>query len=258
MPLCQLTQQGLPHRATFRFTAMQGSLQSSAEVQLTVKSDSISGHIVGGDRHVSPLTPVTLEVAVLDQSVGGDSRSLQTSYLWTCHREDGSACYGSGSKSNAIMATAKGKLDLEASELVPGEYIFSVSLSKEPVTTGRQIKFSAALTVLDHDVTPVSIEIASAGAIPNMESVLLKASAAPCGADSLDDCTQEVTVWKWSCTEGHLSEPGALEAAAETPLHSSSLLLRAGALMPGQQYRFTVQAITTSGSMGTAEIPLQV
>ena len=221
-------------------------------------SDSISGHIVGGDRHVSPLTPVTLEVAVLDQSGGDGSRSLQTSYSWTCRREDGSACYGPRSKSNAILAAAKGKLDLEADELVPGVYIFSVSLSKEPVTAARQIKCSAVLTVLDYGVTPVSIEIASAGAVSNMESVLLKASAAPCGADSVDDCTQEVAVWNWSCTEGLLSEPGALEDAAETSLHGSSLLLRAGALMPGQQYRFKVQATTTSGSMGTAEIPLQV
>ena len=104
----------------------------------------------------------------------------------------------------------------------------------------------------------VLIEIANPGVVSNMESVFLSATAVTCDMDFQNDCVQHEILWDWSCTEGHLSEPGALRDAAETSLHGTSLLIRAGSLISGQKYKFRAQATVVSGAIGIAEISLQV
>ena len=81
----------------------------------------------------------------------------------------------------------------------------------------------------------ISISAPVAAEVSPMERLILQGIVVP------PDGNSSGATLTWSCVEGDLSAPGALQQAAENSLSDNYLSLQAGSLTSGQQYRFRLQ-----------------
>lgn len=265
---------------TFRLTASMEAdpvLAASAEVELAVEPDPIAAAIQGGSGLSLPRgAPLQLDVATDDPSAAVDTEGNPTPFifLWTCATAADLPCFPATSPANSLLNTAQERLALPSGMLTPGEYVFGVTVTREPLSPSRTVTSSVTVAVgagvgalstslntpgglvivtpggpVDPDepeegpdeatwvlgiASPLAAEVS-----PARRLVLQGIITPPAGGQAAEEGEElEAPTLAWSCVEGDLVVPGALAAAADSALDANYLSLPPGALTPGSTYRF--------------------
>ena len=214
--------------------------KQSANVEITVEYSAYDVTIVGGSRDISASSVLTLEAAVFDPN----DAPFPTRYAWDVASD---VTYKKGAEFYSDAALTGGVLTLPANELPPGTHVFTVTASKEPLTSKRQaVSSSVTITVKEQEVLGVSI-----GA--NTDAKVLKPSKTLELFCDPENAAETVAnggsfTFAWSMT----SSIGDADLASKANgVDGFSLVIPGGTLLPGVDYTFKCDAtkITADSSV---------
>lgn len=220
---------------------------SSGAVSFFVAPSPLVALISGGDGVVGE-TPVPLSASSSYDPDGAPFSEL--AFAWSCMRLDGAepACAARDGTPQTFGSAATQRVQLAGAA---GGALYAITLT---VSRGaRQSTARTTLTVLPGALPLVSIAgsavLAGAKADPSQQLVMLASasSTTPGGV---------TTRWSLAAQGGaasslpklNLSDP----AVCATPVTSSSMVLRSGALAPGGRYVFQLSATDSVGAVGLA------
>ncbi|QDZ25793.1 hypothetical protein A3770_19p83110 [Chloropicon primus] len=221
--------------------AADPSRQQSAMVDVTVEYSAYEVSIKGGSRDISASSVLELEAVVADPN----EANFPVNYVWD-FTTTSDAGYKKSAAFYSTAALSQGKLTLAANELPPGTYVFSVTASKEPVTSKRKaVSASVTITVKEQAVLGVSIE-------SNVAKKVLKPSKTLelfChDQKTADDDGTGTTTYAWTMTSS--VGDADLSSKAQGGVASDALVLPGGSLLPGVDYTFRCAA-THATSLAT-------
>ena len=217
---------------------------SFADVTLEVMNSPILAVLDGGDRTHSASLDLTLDAS---QSVDPDSSVQPFSFLWSCSPDP---CFDDPL---GLLAESSAVIVIPGGTLAPGDYIFSVVVSKDP---GPRIsEASVSISVKPGAVSAVSVSMngITSPKVKPRERVVLTGKVQAGRPNSNTPC---IPSYKWTLVTGKadLQDP----SVRSTGLGSPNLALTGGALMRGQSYVLELQGTCASEQTGFSRITVQV
>ena len=217
---------------------------SFADVTLEVMDTPILAVLDGGDRTHAASLDLRLDAS---QSVDPDSRVQPFSFLWSCSP---GPCFND---LRGLLAGSDAVVVIPGGTLAPGDYVFSVLVSKDPGP--RTSEASVRITVMGSAVSAVGVSlngIASLKVKPG-ERVVLTGTVRSGTPSSNTPCTPS---YRWTLVEGKadLQDP----SVRSTGLVSPNLALTGQALVRGQTYVLELSGKCVSEETGYSRVTVQV
>ena len=212
---------------------------SKATSTVTVGYSPIEVSIAGGNRKVSSMDELKLDVVVTDPDEVNAAVTVQWDTIPGLAR--------AVKKYLITDAALKGQLTIPADSLAAGTYTFTASVSKAPVQAGRtNQKVSVVITVAEMKVPVVTTTlVAPKKGIPK--------KGLPASRRFVADCATDLGTIAWSVTslEGDLAVPSeGFGPGIRLRRGGARLVIKANTLSSGVKYTVTCTATTQDAFFG--------
>ena len=230
------------------FFTLTGKMQSNetnygeATVQVDCSYAPVIARISGGDQAVSMNKDLTLD-ATGSLDLDGDKAVGNFNYKWACQNAAGTECFDDA---DGLMLRDSGTLELAQGMLVPGVYLFSIIVSKEPGP--RTASTSVTVYVMPTPQMAVSVLPLPQAKVNANERLVLDATfETGCGGSQLPNLE-----WTQSSGDNVLQYPLMIS----TPVTLRGLAFKPNILVPGATYRFRLTARCPLSTVGPVTAPL--
>jgi hypothetical protein len=214
---------------------------SFADVSIQVISSPVLAVIDGGDRTHSTGLDLTLDAS---RSSDPDGSLQPFTFTWSCSPDP---CFDDVS---GLLVLNEAVRNIPAGTLTPGEFVFTVSVSKDPGP--RTSQASVRISIKPGAVSSVSASLNGVGRVKVSADrrLVLTGQVRSCSASRQIPCNP---TYKWSIVNGNIDP-----SKSSTDLVSPNLVLLGDVLVRGQTFVLELSGACESERSGSSRLTVQV